>query len=97
MCLEGLTRGSVSRVPKRRRTVSGLASCRFSIGEPHRPQKQRFTPGEDSHSLSNSAPVRKQKAADETEALLAKAAPEALRHWLQWQLVTGPSSASISY
>src|SRR3989304_6041503 len=97
MCLEGLTPGSVSRVPRRRRGVSGRASLRFKIGEPHRPQKHRRLPGEDSHSFNNSSPARNLNEAVGIVAPVPNAAPDAFRHWPQWQLLTALSSASISY
>jgi hypothetical protein len=76
--------------------VSGFESVRLRIGEPQRPQKQRRFPGDDSHSLSKSPPEVKRNAAAETDALVAKEAPDDLRHWLQWQLVIGPTSPSTS-
>jgi hypothetical protein len=76
--------------------VSGLSSLRFKIGEPHLAQKQRRFPGEDSHSFNRSAPETKRNAAADTEALVANDAPDDLRHWLQWQLVIGPTSPSTS-
>jgi hypothetical protein len=97
MCLDGLRWGSLSRVPRRSRSVSGASAFRFRIGEPHRPQKHRRFPGEDSHSLSSADPAINRNAAAGMEALLANAAPDAFRHWLQWQFVIGPISASISY
>src|SRR3972149_1208367 len=97
MCLEGLTPGSVSRVPRRRRRVSGRASLRFKIGEPHRPQKHRRLPGEDSHSFNISSPTRNLNEAAGIVAPVPNAAPDAFRHWPQWQLLTALSSVSISY
>src|SRR4030065_436272 len=78
MCLEGLTPGSVSRVPRRRRRISGRASLRFKIGEPHRPQKHRRLPGEDSHSFNNSSPTRNLNEAVGIVAPVPNAAPNAL-------------------
>ena len=97
ICLDGLTPGSVSKVPNRRRIFSGCASLRLRIGEPHRPQKHRRLPGEDSHCLSNSSPATKRNEAAGIVAPVPKEAPDALRHWPQWQLLTDFSAAWISY
>ena len=97
ICLDGLTPGSVSKVPKRSRIFSGWASLRLRIGEPHRPQKHRRFPGEDSHSFSSPAPVTNRNEAAGIVAPVPNAAPDAFRHCPQWQLLTAFSSASISY
>jgi hypothetical protein len=97
ICLEGLIPGSVSKVPKRRRIFSGCASLRLRIGEPQRPQKHRRFPGEDSHSFISSSPATNRNEGAGIVAPVPNAAPDAFRHWPQWQLLTDVSSPSISY
>jgi hypothetical protein len=69
---------------------------RLMIGEPQRPQKQRKFPGDDSHSLMNSAPETNRNEAAGIVAPVEKADPEALRQRLQWQWLTFSSLPSIS-
>ena len=97
ICLDGLIPGSVSKVPKRSRIFSGCASLRLRIGEPQRPQKHRRFPGEDSHSFSSSAPATNRNEAAGIVAPVPKDAPDAFRHWPQWQLLIELIPASISY
>jgi len=83
MCAVTATPGSVSNVPRRRRSRSGLSAYRFSRGEPQRVQKRRNWPGEDSNSPTRLSPDRKRNASAEREALVVNEAPEAFRHWTQ--------------
>jgi hypothetical protein len=67
------------------------------IGEPQRPQKTRWYPGEDSHCFSNSSPATKWNDDAGIVAPDENAEPDILRHKLQWQFVILGISPSISY
>ena len=54
-------------------------------------------PRRDSHSFINSSPATNRNEGAGIVAPVPNAAPDALRHWPQWQLLTDVSSASISY
>jgi hypothetical protein len=69
---------------------------RLKIGEPHRPQKHRRFPGEDSHSFNSSSPATDRNEAVGIVAPVPKDAPDAFRHWPQWQLLIDVSLALIS-
>src|SRR6188474_3471384 len=88
VCLEIFTPGSLSNVPGRKRRCSGSLSFFLIVGEPHLPQKTRWLPGEDSHSLSNSWPATNLNEAAGIVAPLEKAEPDIFRQRLQWQFVT---------
>ena len=62
--------------------------------EPHRVQKIRNFPGEDSNLPSSSSPLVHENLSRGTPASEEKAAPCALRQDSQWQWRIGPSGAS---
>ena len=96
MCAAGFVSGSESSVPRRSLTSSGLAAIRLIRGEPQRVQKQRNWPGDDSNLPTRDSPSTKRKSLVGTDAFVAKEAPEAFRHWPQWQWTLGPSLPLIS-
>jgi hypothetical protein len=67
------------------RAISGSESRRLHRGEPQVRQKQRFFPGEDSNSATDSAPVTRRKYFVRTGAFVTNAPPCALRQVTQWQ------------
>ena len=84
MFATGRTPGSPSRFPRRTR-MRPAAGMRPHTGEPHREQKARKLPGEDSYSERRSLPVVIRNSLSPTEAFVANAVPVARRHIEQWQ------------
>jgi len=62
---------------------SGVSRCSYVSGEPHAPQKRRFTLGEDSYSSGVPRVKRNSDLAKVTHATTGDAAER--RHDWQWQ------------
>lgn len=76
-------------------TVS-LLSRAATMCDPHREQKYRVLPGEDSKPFSKSSPLVQRKRSRGTLVTVEKAEPCVLRQGRQWQCTIGPGLASTS-
>src|SRR5438105_1566863 len=85
-CQAGCTGSGSLMSPARIRTTPGTDVRRLYKGDPHRLQKSRCLPGDDSYDFSNCSPASKRKADAATGMFAANGPPCALRHWTQWQI-----------
>ena len=85
----------VSRQPSRSSTT-GCATRSAIRCEPHRVQKRRNLPGEDSNAPSSSLPRVQRNFSRGTAVTDEKAAPCVLRQVWQWQCTMRSSGASAS-
>ena len=78
-----------------RRSIQTLTevTCRWPIGDPQQPAKNRCIFALASQEESRSWPESTTKSAAATPTVVPKLEPECLRHLQQWQQVTGPSSS----